>query len=247
MNDHGTYTDSMFNDDDDFGTRIEPGRHKENLKVDDDDIDIDVTVNEKKDDNVEKTGDAAEEKDNVDHIDHTLVKTHAIGSMETRNKPMQKPIPTPSRSPRKDLSSYKTISKELTGTVSPTTATTSNPKTNKSGFTSNKKRILPGSIDGICRRREVLDHCNNVVPELTFAKTNEMIKEEMPRLVHLVVIKDPDIIPTNVLELISKEFPTHAPKMIEELFQKHMQNTTPNLYPTPSSSTAEVSNDDLQH
>ncbi|GKA29016.1 hypothetical protein Tco_0715261, partial [Tanacetum coccineum] len=136
------FADSMFNDDDDFGTRIEPGRHKENLKVDDDDIDIDVTVNEKKDDNVEKTGDATEEKDNVDHIDQTLVKTHAIGSMETRNKPMQKPIPTPSRSPRKDLSSYKTISKELTGTVSPTTATTSNPKTNKSGFTSNKKRIL---------------------------------------------------------------------------------------------------------
>ncbi|GKF47602.1 hypothetical protein Tco_0137404, partial [Tanacetum coccineum] len=106
------FADSMFNDDDDFGTRIEPGRHKENLKVDDDDIDIDVTVNEKKDDNVEKMGDAAEEKDNVDHIDHTLIKTHAIGSMETRNKSMQKPIPTPSRSPRKDLSSYKTISKE---------------------------------------------------------------------------------------------------------------------------------------
>nr|GEW86965.1 zinc knuckle CX2CX4HX4C [Tanacetum cinerariifolium] len=37
---------------------------------------------------------------------------------------------------------------------------------------------------------EVLDHCNNVVPELTFAQTNEMIKEEMPRLVHLAVTKD---------------------------------------------------------
>ncbi|GJU08266.1 hypothetical protein Tco_1124696 [Tanacetum coccineum] len=29
---------------------------------------------------------------------------------------------------------------------------------------------------------EVLDHCNNIVPELTFAKTNEMIKEAVPRL-----------------------------------------------------------------
>ncbi|GJY84821.1 hypothetical protein Tco_0498847 [Tanacetum coccineum] len=33
------FADSMFNDDDDFGTRIEPGRHKENSEVlDDDDV-----------------------------------------------------------------------------------------------------------------------------------------------------------------------------------------------------------------
>ncbi|GJT01058.1 hypothetical protein Tco_0822227 [Tanacetum coccineum] len=33
--------------------------------------------------------------------------------------------------------------------------------------------------------REVLDHCNTVVPELTFAKINEMLKEEISRLVNL--------------------------------------------------------------
>ncbi|GKC39463.1 hypothetical protein Tco_1051847, partial [Tanacetum coccineum] len=38
--------------------------------------------------------------------------------------------------------------------------------------------------------REVLDHCNKVMPELIFAKTNEMINKEMPRLVNLAVNKD---------------------------------------------------------
>nr|GEX06579.1 hypothetical protein [Tanacetum cinerariifolium] len=53
-----------------------------------------------------------------------------------------------------------------------------------------------------------------------------------------------------VPELISKEFATYGPKMIEELFQKHMQNTTLNLSPTlstPSSSTAIMSTADLQY
>ncbi|GJR32110.1 hypothetical protein Tco_1108342 [Tanacetum coccineum] len=47
-------------------------------------------------------------------------------------------------------------------------------------------------------------------------------------------------------ELISNEFAIHGPKMIEELFRKHMQNTTLNLYPTTSSSTSEKSTVDLQ-
>nr|GEW15497.1 integrase, catalytic region, zinc finger, CCHC-type, peptidase aspartic, catalytic [Tanacetum cinerariifolium] len=150
----------------------------------------------KDDDNVEKIDDVGDEKDNDDHIDHTLVRTHTTGSMETKNEQMHTPIPTPNISPRKDLSSNKIISEISTANVSPTTATTSKSKSKK-GFTSNKTKILPGSIDG--------------------------------------------------MYLILKEFSTHAPKIIEELFKKHMQNTTLNLYPTPSSSTAEISTTDLQH
>ncbi|GKA02014.1 hypothetical protein Tco_0674679 [Tanacetum coccineum] len=41
--------------------------------------------------------------------------------------------------------------------------------------------------------REVLDHFNKGVPEMTFAKTNEIIKEEMPRLVKLAVDKDREV------------------------------------------------------
>ncbi|GJS26949.1 hypothetical protein Tco_0487569 [Tanacetum coccineum] len=94
--------------------------------------------------------------------------------------------------------------------------------------------------------REVLDHCNNVVPELTFAKTNEMINKEMPRLVSLVVNKDRKVDPINAQEMISKEFATHVPKMIEELFRKHMQHTTLILYPKTSSSTTGKSTAYLQ-
>ncbi|GJZ66273.1 hypothetical protein Tco_0622969 [Tanacetum coccineum] len=67
----------------------------------------------------------------------------ASGSMEFRNEKMQTPIPTPTRSPRKDLSSDKTISNELTATVSPTTATTF-----KDSSTSKRKK-QPISYDDI--------------------------------------------------------------------------------------------------
>nr|GEX25480.1 hypothetical protein [Tanacetum cinerariifolium] len=84
--------------------------------------------------------------------------------------------------------------------------------------------------------QEVLDHCNNVRTKLVVAKTNKIIKAEMPRLVNLAINKDKETNPKNVPELNSKEFATHAPKMIEELLKKHMQNTTLNLYPKTSSS-----------
>ncbi|GJU04530.1 hypothetical protein Tco_1120960, partial [Tanacetum coccineum] len=198
------FVDSMLNDDvDDSGTNIEPESHKENPEVVDDDVtkkkDDKKVEDEVKDDDVEKTDDAAEEKDNDDHTDHTLVRTHATDSMATRNEQIQTPILTPNRSSRKDLSLNKTIFQELTATVSPTTATKSKSKS-KRGFISNKTNILPGSIAGMCRRRgqirnhiktkfvtreffmgkirEVLDHCNSVVPEVTFAMTNEMIKKK---------------------------------------------------------------------
>ncbi|GJZ20500.1 hypothetical protein Tco_0557090 [Tanacetum coccineum] len=212
----------------------EPGSHKENPEFVEDNDNVNVIEKEddgKKDDIGEKTDDA-KEKDNDDHNDHSMIKPQATGSKEIRTEKMQTPIPTPTRSPRKGLSSDKIIFEELTASVSPTTATTSKQKSKsktKKGF--NKTRILPGSIDGMCMRRgqirthikqkfitheffmgkirEVLDHCNNVVPELTFAKTNELIKKEIPRL-----------------------------------------NTTLNLYPTshtPSSSTATISTADLQY
>ncbi|GJV51449.1 hypothetical protein Tco_1447190 [Tanacetum coccineum] len=190
------FADSMLNDDDDdddddSGTRIEPGSHKENPKVvADDDVtkrkDDEKDEDEVKDDDVEKTDNAAEEKDNDDHTNHTLVGTHATGSIETRNEQMQTPIPTPTRSTRNELSSDKTISEELTTLVSPTTATTSKTKT-KRGFTSNKTKILLGIIASMCSRRgkfrEFLDSfCNNVVPDDdVLQRQMRWIKENMPR------------------------------------------------------------------
>ncbi|GJZ25203.1 hypothetical protein Tco_0562662 [Tanacetum coccineum] len=234
------FADSMIKDDvDDFGTRIEPGSHKEHPKnVNGDDEEIEK---EMKDDEIEKE----EENDDVKKTDEVVKENDndegASGSMEFRNEKKQTPIPTPTRSPKTDLSSDKTIFEELTATVSPTTSTTSKdssiPKSKK-GFFYTRRRFFQ-------EIQEVLDHCNNVIPEMTFAKTNEMINKDMPHLVNLAVNKDHEVDPINTQEMISTKFSTYGPKMIEELFRKHIQNTTLNLYPTTSSSTAGKSTVDL--
>nr|GEZ88249.1 hypothetical protein [Tanacetum cinerariifolium]GEZ88276.1 hypothetical protein [Tanacetum cinerariifolium] len=104
------FSDSMLNDDvDDSDTRIEPGSYKENPKVVVDE-NVSKKTDDKKDDDevndddVKKTNEVAEENENDDH---TLVGTRATSSMETRNEQMHTPIPTPTRSPRKNLSSDK--------------------------------------------------------------------------------------------------------------------------------------------
>ncbi|GJV65344.1 reverse transcriptase domain-containing protein [Tanacetum coccineum] len=205
---------------------------------------------EKKDEEVEKENKDEEiekEKEDVKIVKEKYIADDGTGSKEIRKEQKQTPIPSPTRSPRNVSSSDKTVSEELTATISPTTATTSKDssttKRKKRSF-SHKKKTLPGSIAGMCRRRglirshiknkfvthdffmskirEVLDHCNKVVPDTTFAKTKEMITQEMPRLVNLAVNKDREVDPINAQEMIAKEFATHGPKMIEELFQKHM-------------------------
>ncbi|GKA26598.1 hypothetical protein Tco_0712707 [Tanacetum coccineum] len=163
----------------------------------------------------------------------------------------------------------KTILEELADTVTPTTATSSKtPSTttrHKKSFTP-KTRRLPGSIAGMCKRlirshiktkfitreffvekiKEVIQHCDKIVPELTVTMTNEMLKKERPCLVKLAVNKDREVSPVDISGMVSKEFATHGPKLIEELFRKHMQNTTLNLYPKTKSSTATTSSADLQ-
>ncbi|GKD63426.1 hypothetical protein Tco_1305534 [Tanacetum coccineum] len=92
---------SMIHDDvDDSRDRIEPGSHKEHLKVV---VDDDDNKEEKK---YEKEGDE-------------------LGSWETRTEKMQTLIPTKPRSPRINLSSDKNIAQELKDTVSLSPATTS--------------------------------------------------------------------------------------------------------------------------
>nr|GFA36365.1 hypothetical protein [Tanacetum cinerariifolium] len=217
---------------------------------------------EKKDDTVEETDEVVKEKDIIDDV---------TGSMEIRKEQKQTPIPLPNRSLRNVSSSDKIVSKELAATVSPPTATTSEVSSttkHKKRSISFRSKTLPGSIASMCKRHglicshiknkfitheflmskinEVLDHCNKVVPDKTLAKTSEIMKQEIPRLVNLAVNKDREVDPINAKEMIAKEFPTHGSKMIEELFRKHMQNTTLNLYPTTSSSTVAKATADIQ-
>ncbi|GJW62726.1 hypothetical protein Tco_0112061 [Tanacetum coccineum] len=112
------FVDSIFlNNEEDSSTRIESESHKENLETIYDADDDEEKKDDKKDDD--------DDDDDDDHNDHALVRTRVTGSLEIRNEKMQTPIPSPSISTRIYLSSDKTISQELTATVSPTPATTS--------------------------------------------------------------------------------------------------------------------------
>ncbi|GKF41312.1 hypothetical protein Tco_0124654 [Tanacetum coccineum] len=117
------FADSIFLDEEDSGTWLEPRSHKVNPEiVDDDDNDDD---------------------DNDDHDDYAFIKNQRTGSLETRTKKMQTPIPSPHRYLRINLPSNKGITQELTVFGSYTPATSSQDHLKPSSSRSN---ILPGSI-----------------------------------------------------------------------------------------------------
>ncbi|GKA27176.1 hypothetical protein Tco_0713344 [Tanacetum coccineum] len=76
------------------------------------------------------------------------------------------------------------------------------------------------------------DNLNIIVLELTIDKTNELIKEAVPRMIKDAVKKDQEIFVDVVPELVAKELATHAPKIIEDLFKCHMKNKVLNIHPT---------------
>nr|GFA34345.1 hypothetical protein [Tanacetum cinerariifolium] len=91
------FVDSVFNDDDDdSGTRIEPMSHKENPKM------MMMRLRRSK-----KTISRIRKRKNDDE------KKDEMGSIETKKEKMHTPIPSPTRSPSKNLFSDKTLSQEL--------------------------------------------------------------------------------------------------------------------------------------
>ncbi|GJV71275.1 hypothetical protein Tco_1491270 [Tanacetum coccineum] len=241
------------NDDDDTGSKLEPRSHKEHPEhVSDDD------EKEKKDEEVETEKEVVETVKET-NVDYTSAKKNKevvtekevvdmSGSQEIRKEQKQTPIPSPIRSPRNDLSLDKTILEELADTVTPTTATSfKTPSTTtrqKKSFTL-KTRRLPRKFF-VEKIKKVIQHCDKIVPELIVTRTNEILKKEMPRLVKLAVNKDREVSLVDIFGMVSKEFAAHGPKLIEELFRKHMQHTTLNLYPKTKSLTATTSSADLQ-
>ncbi|GJT04724.1 hypothetical protein Tco_0839186 [Tanacetum coccineum] len=103
-----------LNDEEDSGDRLEPKSHKDKPKT----IDDEEEEKKKKDD--KKDGD-----DSDDHTDYASIKDRVIGSLEIRQEKMHTPIPSPSRSHRKDLSLDKAIDQELIVFVTTTPASTS--------------------------------------------------------------------------------------------------------------------------
>ncbi|GKB01114.1 hypothetical protein Tco_0829158 [Tanacetum coccineum] len=192
------FADTVLNDnDDDTGSKLEPGSNKEHPKHMSNDDEI-----KKKDDEVEK------EKEVVEIV----METNVDDTSAKKNEEVM------TEKEVVDMSG-----KEFADTVTPTTATSSKtPSTTtrqKKSFTL-KTRRLPGSIAGMCRRRglirshiktkfitreffvemikEVIQHCDKIIPELTVTTTNEMLKKEMPRLVNLTVNKDREVSPVDI-------------------------------------------------
>ncbi|GJT71446.1 hypothetical protein Tco_1030732 [Tanacetum coccineum] len=227
------FADSVFqDDDDDSGNRIEPGSHKKNPEVVDyDDVDDNVDKEKNNDDVEEKKYNKND--DNNDHGDHTLIRGEVSGSLETRNENMQTPIPSPPRFFRTDLSSDKTLSEELTKNVLPTPETTSKDP-NMSQPTFSKHKILPGSVAELSRRSGQLRE------QLTDTFITKEYFEAIPRMVNDAVKKDREIFADVVPKMVLKEFSTHAPKIIEELFKRHMENKVLNVHPTAQAADPEM-------
>ncbi|GJU09716.1 hypothetical protein Tco_1132112 [Tanacetum coccineum] len=176
--------------------RLEPESHKENLKMNDDD----ETKDDKKDD---------DDNDYADHDDHTLIKTQVSGSLEIRKEKIQTPIPSPPRSLGNYLSLDKAITQELMVFVSPTPATSSQ---DRSKPISRRYTHIQGAIKRMCMRqgfmmqkrrtRYVNNHhfhgikeqvdkaLKDIVPKLTTKVTNDLIIDNIPRIVTNAIKKE---------------------------------------------------------
>ncbi|GKE03548.1 hypothetical protein Tco_1395566, partial [Tanacetum coccineum] len=212
---------SIIPDDvDDTKNMIEPGSHKERPELVDDDADIEE---EKKDEK----------------------KYDEMGSLDIRTEKMQTPIPTPPRFPRIILSSDKNINQELTVTVSPLT-TTSSKDPHKKRHIFNKYNHLSSALRRMCRHqgymiknmerkcvtpdkfwkvhRKVDQVLHEIIPQLAERATNDLIESNLKPMVANTIIQDRDAFQSEVHVLISKEFGAQAPKIIEELLKKYVQN-----------------------
>ncbi|GJY45633.1 hypothetical protein Tco_0434696 [Tanacetum coccineum] len=142
------FANTILLSDEDSGNRLEPGNYKENPKKNDDD---DEKKDNKKDDD--------DDNDDDDHDDNALIKTQVTDSSEIRTEKMQTPIPLPLRSPRTDLSSNEAIDKELTVSVTPTPATSSQ---DQSKPISRRRTNLLGSVAKMSRGcGQLRQHMNN--------------------------------------------------------------------------------------
>ncbi|GJZ27033.1 hypothetical protein Tco_0571286 [Tanacetum coccineum] len=205
------FVDSVFqDDDDDSGNRIEPRSHKEHPEtIDDDDVE---NEEEKKD---EKKDDDNDDDVKDDHTNHTLDKTQ-----ET----------------------------ELTDTVSLSTATTSQGQS-KTRRISSKYTHIPQALHKICKHQDIMikqiekkfvTNCDfhaihknvdnifhDVIPKIALNATNDIIEDNLLKVIVEAVMKERDTFKEIVPALISKEIADHAPKT--------------------NSSTATPSSTDVQH
>ncbi|GJS21789.1 hypothetical protein Tco_0450421 [Tanacetum coccineum] len=158
--------------------------------------------------------------DDDDHTDHSLIRTRVTCSSEIRTEKMQALIPTPPKPPRTDLSSDKAITQEMMVSVSPTPTTSSQDQTKP---TSDRYSHILGIKD------KVDATLKNIIPKLAITATNDMMNDNLPRIIANAVRKERESLTSVVPALISQEFVAHAQKIIEEIFKIHMQNRFLNM------------------
>ncbi|GKC48313.1 hypothetical protein Tco_1066035 [Tanacetum coccineum] len=207
--------------------------------------------NDKKD--VEKANDD-EEKDET-------------GSMETRKEKMQTPIPSPTRSPRKNLSLDKTLTQELMKTILPYTTTTSKAQ-RKTRRISSKYNHIPGVVYRMCVRqgymiqrmekkyvndrefwkvhRKVDKVLHEITPRIVENATNDVIKGNLKKFMPDTIIQERDALQAEVSALVLKEFADQAPHIIDELFKSYVVNNVIQVHPTTSTSTSTTPSTNLQ-
>ncbi|GKC24794.1 hypothetical protein Tco_1026944 [Tanacetum coccineum] len=213
----------------------------------DDDNDYDNRIEPKKDDKKDAKK-ANDEK-----------KKDETGSMDTRKEKMQTPIPSPTRSPRKTLSSNKTLSQELTETASPSTSKAQR----KIRRISSKYNHIPGVIHRICRhqgymiqhieKKYVTDYefwkvhgkvdkvLYEIIPHIAENATDDLIEGNLKRFVADTIIQECDVLQAEVPALVSKESANQAPPIIEEIFKNYVSNNVIQVHPTTSTSTSTTS------
>ncbi|GJY38407.1 retrovirus-related pol polyprotein from transposon TNT 1-94 [Tanacetum coccineum] len=104
----------------------------------------------------------------------------------------------------------KNIDQELTDIISPLTATTSQDP--------HKQRRISNSY------RKVDQVLHEIVPQIAERSTNDLIESNLKPMVANTIMEDHDAFQAEVPALISNEFNTQAPKIIEELFKQYVLN-----------------------
>ncbi|GKF62649.1 hypothetical protein Tco_0182703, partial [Tanacetum coccineum] len=172
--------------------------------------------------NPEYVNDDDKEEEKVD-----AEEGNEMGSLEIRTKKMQTLISTTLRSPRINLSSDKNIVQEL-----------------KQRRISSKYSHLPGALRRICRHqgymiknmerkcvttdyfwkthKKVDRVLYEIIPQITERATDDLIENNLKPCIDETIIEDCDAFRSEVPDLMSKEFNSHASQVIEELFKQYV-------------------------
>ncbi|GJR47145.1 hypothetical protein Tco_1315248 [Tanacetum coccineum] len=86
---------------------------------------------------------------------------------------------------------------------------------------------------------------HEIVPKITERATNDLIEDNLKRVVADTVIQERDAFESEVHALISKEFDAHAPKIID-LLKHYVQTSVIQVHPTISTSIDTTLSVDLQ-